>query len=72
MESVTKSSIFIALENGLKLPVQKTKEAGDVPDVNLYGKLHPETTDVSVEKFLILYMIVVILLTLVANLAASL
>ena len=72
MESVTKSSIFIALENGLKLPVQKIKEAGDVPDVNLSGKLRPETTDVSVAKFLILYMIVVILLIPVANLAASL
>ena len=72
MESVTKSSIFIALENGLKLPVQKIKEAGDVPDANLSGKLHPETTDVSVAKFLILYMIVVILLIPVANLVASL
>ena len=72
MESVTKSSIFIALENGLKLPVQKIKEAGDVPDANLSGKLHPETTGVSVAKFLILYMIVVILLIPVANLVASL
>ena len=72
MESVTKSSIFIALENGLKLPVQKIKEAGDVPDANLSGKLRPETTDVSVAKFLILYMIVVILLIPVANLVASL
>ena len=72
MESVTKSSIFIASENGLKLPVQKTKEAGDVPDANLSGKLRPETTDVSVAKFLILYMIVVILLIPVANLVASL